>query len=55
MNHSYDRDALAMMAISAKEAMPGESEAIADKGYYKSEEIVACQFWAKSIVAIVTG
>jgi hypothetical protein len=42
-NHGYDRDALAMMATAAKEAMPGEIEAIADKGYYKGEEIVACE------------
>src|SRR5258705_50260 len=42
-NHGYDRDALAMMATAAQEAMPGEIEAIADKGYYKGEEIVACE------------
>lgn len=40
----YDRDALSMMAIAARDAMePDEIEAIADKGYYKSEEILACE------------
>ncbi|MGI9355796.1 MAG: IS1182 family transposase [Rhizobiaceae bacterium] len=40
----YDRDALSMMAVAAKDAMePDEIEAIADKGYYKSEEILACE------------
>lgn len=42
-NHGYDRDALARMASAAKEVMPGEIEAIADKGYYDGEEIVACE------------
>lgn len=42
-NHGYDRDALSMMATAAKEVMPGEIEAVADKGYYKGEEIVACE------------
>jgi hypothetical protein len=42
--HGYDRDALAMMARAAKDAMAGDAiEAIADKGYYKGEEIVACE------------
>jgi hypothetical protein len=43
-NHGYDRDALVMMAHAARDAMAGETiEAIADKGYYKGEEIVACE------------
>jgi transposase len=43
-NHGYDRDALAMMARAAREVMSSdEIEAIADKGYYKGEEIVACE------------
>lgn len=43
-NHGYDRSALAMMARAAREAMGGGTiEAIADKGYYKGEEIVACE------------
>ena len=43
-NHGYDRDALAMMARAAREAMGRDDiEAIADKGYYKGEEIVACE------------
>lgn len=42
--HGYDRDALSMMALAAREAMASEQiEAIADKGYYKSEEILACE------------
>ena len=42
--HGYDRDALSMMAIAARDAMEtDEIEAIADKGYYKSEEILACE------------
>jgi transposase len=40
----YDRDALSMMATAAKDAMGAdEIEAIADKGYFKSEEILACE------------
>jgi len=40
--HGYDRDALSMMA--ARDAMgPDQIDAIADKGYYKSEEIPACE------------
>lgn len=40
----YDRDALSMMAVAARDAMaPDQIEAIADKGYYKSEEILACE------------
>jgi hypothetical protein len=43
-NHGYDRDALSMMAHKARDAMAGDKiEAIADKGYYKGEEIVACE------------
>ena len=43
-NHGYDRDALSTMALAAKHVMPGEAiEAIADKGYYSGEEIVACE------------
>jgi transposase len=43
-NLGYDRDALAMMAHAAREVMANETiEAIADKGYYKGEEIVACE------------
>lgn len=40
----YDRDALSMMAVAARDAMDtDELEAVADKGYYKSEEILACE------------
>lgn len=40
----YDRDALSSMAIAAREAMGVDQiEAIADKGYFKSEEILACE------------
>lgn len=43
-NLGYDRDALSMMARKARDAMAGDViEAIADKGYYKGEEIVACE------------
>jgi transposase len=43
-NLGYDRDALAMMARAAREVMASEAiEAVADKGYYKGEEIVACE------------
>jgi transposase len=43
-NLGYDRDALAMMAHAAREVMAAVTiEAIADKGYYKGEEIVACE------------
>jgi hypothetical protein len=43
-NLGYDRDALAMMAHAAREEMFSDDiEAIADKGYYKGEEIVACE------------
>jgi len=40
----YDRDALSMMAVAARDAMATDQiEVIADKGYYKSEEILACE------------
>ena len=43
-NHGYDRDALSMMARAAKDAMASETiEAVADKGYYSGEEIVAAE------------
>ena len=43
-NLGYDRDALSMMAVAARDVMESdEIEAIADKGYYKSEEILACE------------
>lgn len=43
-NHGYDRDALSMMARAAKEVMAKETiEAVADKGYYSGEEIVAAE------------
>lgn len=43
-NLGYDRDALSMMAHKARDAMACDTiEAIADKGYYKGEEIVACE------------
>ena len=40
----HDRDALSMMAVAARDAMETDGiEAIADKGYYKGEEILACE------------
>jgi len=43
-NHGYDRDALSMMARAAKDVMASEKiEAVADKGYYSGEEIVAAE------------
>ncbi|MDX2157688.1 MAG: transposase [Hyphomicrobiaceae bacterium] len=43
-NLGYDREALSMMAHAAKDVMAsGEIEAIADKGYYSGEEIVAAE------------
>ncbi|MBN9277118.1 MAG: transposase, partial [Hyphomicrobium sp.] len=43
-NHGYDRDALSMMARAAKDVMARETiEAVADKGYYSGEEIVAAE------------
>ncbi len=42
--HGYDRDALSMMAVAARDAMSSDwIEAVADKGYYKSEEILTCE------------
>jgi transposase len=42
--HGYDRDALSRMAVAARDAMTAERiEAVADKGYYKSEEILAAE------------
>ncbi len=39
--HDYDRDALGMMAVAARNAMAADRiEAIADKGYCKGEEIL---------------
>ncbi len=41
--HGHDRDALSAMAVAARDVMSAdEIEAVADKGYYKSEEILAC-------------
>src|SRR6185295_18420206 len=43
-NLGYDREALSMMAHAAKDVMVSEEiEAIADKGYYSGEEIVAAE------------
>ena len=43
-NHGYDRDALSMMARAAKNVMASEKiEAVADKGYYSGDEIVAAE------------
>ena len=43
-NLGYDREALSMMAHAAKDVMASkEIEAIADKGYYSGEEIVAAE------------
>ena len=51
-NHGYDRDALSMMAVSVRDAVAvDEIEVIADKGYYKGGEIVACE--AEGITATV--
>ena len=49
----YDRDALSAMAIAARDAMGAdEIEAVADKGYFKSEEILVCE--AAGITATVS-
>ncbi len=49
----YDRDALSTMAIAARDAMgTDEIEAVADKGYFKSEEILTCE--AAGITATVS-
>jgi hypothetical protein len=43
-NLGYDREALSMMAHAAKEVMASKTiEAVADKGYYKGEEIVSAE------------
>ena len=40
----YDRDTFAMIAQKARNAMAADAiEAIADMGYYMSEEIVGCE------------
>jgi len=42
--HGYDRDALSMMAIAARDTMRTDKiEVVADKGYYKGEEVLACE------------
>ena len=47
----HDRDALSMIAFSARDAMAtNQIEAIADKGYHKGEEIVACEESGISVV-----
>ena len=47
----YDRDALSMMAVAARDAMATDQiKAIADKGYYKGEEIVASEEAGISVV-----
>jgi transposase len=43
-NLGYDREALAMMARAGRATMASDTiEAVADRGYYKGEEIVACE------------
>ena len=47
----YDRDALSMMAVAARDAMATDQiGVIADKGYYKGEEIVASEEAGISVV-----
>ncbi|MEP2424713.1 MAG: transposase [Tateyamaria sp.] len=47
----FDRDALSMMAVLARDAMTTDQlTAIADKGYYKGEEIVASEEAGVSVV-----
>jgi len=47
----HDKDALSMMAVAARDAMAADQiGAIADKGYYKGEEIVACEEAGISVV-----
>jgi len=49
--HGYDRDALSTMALAAGDAMAADRiEAIADKGYYKGEEILACEEAGVSVI-----
>jgi hypothetical protein len=51
-NVGSDRDQLHKMAEQAREAMGGETlTAVADRGYFKSQEILACE--AAGIVPIV--
>ena len=51
-NAGIDRDQLSTMATLARSAMGGqELTAVADRGYFKSEEILACQ--EAGIIAIV--
>jgi transposase len=43
-NVGHDREQLATMAAKAREAIGGEKlTAVADRGYYKGEEILACE------------
>lgn len=43
-NVGHDRAALAKMAVSAKEAIGAETlEVVADRGYYRGEELQACE------------
>ena len=47
----FDRDALSMMAVAARDEMTTDQlTAIADKGYYKGEEIVASEAAGISVV-----
>ena len=47
----YDRDALSMMAVAARHAMAADQfGAIADKDYYRGEEIVACEEAGISVI-----
>lgn len=49
--HGYDRDALSTMAVAARDTLGAdEIEAVADKGYYKGEEILACEEAGVSVV-----
>jgi hypothetical protein len=49
--HGHDHDALSAMAVAAREVMTADKiEAVADKGYYKSEEILACE---KAGIAVI--
>ena len=42
--HGHDRDALSTMAVAARDVMTADQiEAVADKGYYKREEILASE------------
>jgi transposase len=49
--HGYDRDALSAMAAAAQEALDADRiEAVADKGYFKGEEILACENAGVSVI-----